>query len=227
MPTGASNGHWGQLVDSEKMMVDAATVIGKVIEDVTVPAGRPWGKKLKEGQHLRIIDLEGRQAVDFLCYDSADPTDRYNAANTMKLGTSVFLRKGSSLWSDRARKLMTIVEDTCGSHDTIGGCCSAEMNILRYQKPGTRNCLDTFEEALKPFGLGRNDVVSNVNWFMYVPVREDGSMAIVEGLSKAGDYVDLVADRDVLCVISNCAQIYNPCNGYNPTPVRVIAYEQR
>lgn len=208
-------------------MVDPATVTGKVIEDVTVPPGRPWGKKLKEGQHLRIIDLEGKQAVDFLCYDAADTTDRYNAANTMKLSTSVFLQKGSSLWSDRAKRLMTVAEDTCGSHDTIGGCCSAEMNILRYQKPGTHNCLDTFEEALKPFGLGRNDVVANVNWFMYVPVREDGSMAIVEGLSKAGDFVDLVADRDVLCVISNCAQIYNPCNGYNPTPVRVITYERR
>ena len=208
-------------------MQAATAMAGNIIEDVILPPGSPWGRVIKQGQHLRIIDLEGLQAVDFLCFDAAEPKDRYNAANTMKLGANIFLTKGSSLWSDRAKKLMTIVEDTCGSHDTIGGCCSAEMNLLRYQKPGTRNCRDTFEEALKPFGLNRNDIVSNVNWFMYVPVSEDGSMAIVKGLSKAGDYVDLVADRDVLCVISNCAQIYNPCNGYNPTPVRIVTFERQ
>jgi len=98
------------------------------------------------------------------------------------------------------------------------------MNELRYNVAGTRNCRDTFEEALSAFGLGRGDIVENVNFFMYVPVREDGQMAIVDGLSKPGDYVDLLAETDVICVISNCAQRHNPCNGYNPTPVRMISY---
>jgi urea carboxylase-associated protein 1 len=196
-----------------------------IIEDLIVPPGSPWGRKLTRRQRLRIIDLQGQQAVDFLCYDAADPNDRYNAANTMKLHSNIFLTKGSSLWSDRARKLMTIIEDTCGYHDTLGGCCSSEMNFLRYANAGARNCRDTFEEALKQFNLGRNDIVANVNWFMYVPVKHDGSMMIVEGPSKAGDFVDLVADRDVICIASNCAQVFNPANGFNPTPVRIITYE--
>jgi uncharacterized protein len=196
-----------------------------ILEDKIVHPGEPWGRLMKKGQRLKIVDLEGRQAVDFLCYNAADPRDRYNAANTIKLGASIFLGKGSRLWSDRATHLMTILDDTCGKHDTIGGCCSAEMNELRYQVKGTRNCRDTFEEALSAFGLGRGDVVENVNFFMYVPVGEDGHLAIADGISKPGDYVELIAETDVICVISNCAQRHNPCNGYNPTPVRVTAYQ--
>jgi urea carboxylase-associated protein 1 len=209
----------------ETGMKDNVRVNGSILEDKVVHAGDPWGRLLKKGERLRIVDLEGQQAVDFLCYNASDPRDRYNAANTMKLGGNIFLRKGSKLWSDRAIPLMSIVEDTCGKHDTIGGCCSAEMNELRYNVKGTRNCRDTFDEALSGFGLTRGDIVENVNFFMHVPVREDGHMAIADGISKPGDYVDLVAETDVICVISNCAQRYNPCNGFNPTPIRVIAYE--
>jgi urea carboxylase-associated protein 1 len=206
-------------------IMESRSVLGKIIEDKTVAAGSPWGRIILKGEHLRFIDLHGKQAVDFLCYDAADPSDRYNAPNTMKLGANIFISKGSSLWSDRAQKLMTVVDDTCGRHDTIGGCCSSEMNILRYQKTPKANCRDTFEAALKPFSLKRSDIVTNINWFMYVPVKDDGVMAIVDGVSKAGDYVELVAERDVICVASNCAQIYNPCNGFDPTPVRVITYK--
>lgn len=205
----------------------AASVSGEVLEDVTVPAGSPWGRRIAKGERIRFIDLEGKQAVDFLCYDAADPSDRYNAGNTMKMGANIFLGKGTVLWSDRGRKMMTVVEDTCGFHDTIGGCCSSEMNLLRYDNAGPGNCRDTFEAALKPFGLTRGDIATNVNWFMYVPVGADGSMALIEGVSKPGDYVDVVAERDLICVASNCTQIYNPCNGFNPTPVRIITYRPR
>jgi uncharacterized protein len=201
------------------------SVQGSILEDKVVRPGEPWGRLLKKGEHLRIVDLEGQQAVDFLCYNAGDPRDRYNAANTMKLGQNIFLGKGSKLWSERAILLMSIVDDTCGKHDTIGGCCSPEINELRYNVKGDRNCRDTFEEALSPFGLTRGDIVANVNFFMYVPVREDGHMAIAPGISKPGDYVDLLAENDVICVISNCAQRHNPCNGFNPTSVRVIAYK--
>jgi uncharacterized protein len=203
----------------------AEDIKGRVIEDTIVQAGSPWGRVVKAGQHMRITDLEGKQAVDFLCYDAVDPTDRYNASNTMKMGANIFLAKGSTLWSDRAKKMMTVVADTCGKHDTIGGCCSAEMNLLRYQKTPHTNCRDTFEKALKPFDLKRDDIVTNINWFMYVPVTADGTMAIVEGISKAGDYVEVRAERDVICVVSNCTQIYNPCNGFNPTPVRIVTFQ--
>jgi urea carboxylase-associated protein 1 len=204
--------------------MSATDIRGTILEDVIVPAGQPWGRQVSKGQHVRIIDLQGKQAVDFLCYDAEDRTDRYNAANTMKMAANVFLKKGSILWSDRGHQLMRVVEDTCGFHDTIGGCCSSEMNAVRYQKTGPGNCRDTFEIALKQFGMTRDDIAANINWFMYVPVGPDGEMAIAEGPSKPGDFVDLVAERDVICVASNCTQIYNPANGFNPTPVRIITY---
>lgn len=197
----------------------------KVVEDVIVAPGQPWGRKVLAGQHLKIIDTAGKQAVDFLCYDADDPSDRYNASNTMKMNRSIVLTKGSVIWSDRAKKMMTVIEDTCGGHDTIGGCCSSEMNLVRYGKTPQANCRDTFEAALKQFNLTRGDIATNINWFMNVPVGQDGSMGISEGYSKPGDFVSLRAERDLICVVSNCAQIYNPCNGFDPTPVRIVTLQ--
>lgn len=202
----------------------AKDISGEIIEDVVLPAGSPWGRTLRKGEHVRIIDLEGKQAVDFLCYDAEDKMDRYNAANTMKMEGNIFLKTGTVLWSDRGRQMMRIEADTCGFHDTIAGCCSTEMNVVRYSKPGPGNCRDTLETALNKFGLGRDDIAANINWFMYVPVQPDGTMAISDGLSKPQDYVDLVAERDVICVASNCTQIFNPANGFEPTPVRIVVY---
>jgi uncharacterized protein len=196
----------------------------EILEDTVVPAGAPWGRKVAAGEHLRFVDLEGKQAIDLLCYSAADPLDRYNAANTMKLNGNIFIGKGSSLWSLRANKMMTVVEDTCGRHDTIGGCCSAEINELRYHQKNTPSCQENFRKALEPFGLSERDVVANVNLFMNVPVTEGGEMAIVDGVSKPGDHVDLRAEMDLIVVISNCPQVNNPASGYNPTPIRVIAY---
>jgi uncharacterized protein YcgI (DUF1989 family) len=142
------------------------------------------------------------------------------------MGGSIFLGEGSQLWSDRGQPMMSIVKDTCGRHDTIAGCCSAEMNLLRYKNSGPGNCRDTFERALTTFGLGRQDIVSNVNWFMHVPVDSKGALVIAEGTSKPGDYVEVRAERDVLCVVSNCTQIFNDSNGYNPTPVRIVTYHE-
>jgi urea carboxylase-associated protein 1 len=140
----------------------------------------------------------------------------------MKYAKTIFLTRGHGIYSDMGRRLLTIVEDTCGRHDTIGGCCSAESNELRYGVKDTPSCRANFLRALAPFGLGRRDVVANLNFFMNVPVEPDGTMAIVEGLSKPGDHVDLLAEMDVLVVVSNCPQTRNPCNGFNPTPIRLI-----
>jgi urea carboxylase-associated protein 1 len=207
-------------------MNDAASTVvpGRVVEDRVLPAGGEWAGALRAGQVLRIIDLEGRQAVDFLCYAAADPSERYNAADTVKLAQTIFLTTGHGLYSDMGRRLFTIVADTCGRHDTIGGCCSAESNRLRYGVEGTPNCRDNFLRALARFGLGKKDIVANVNWFMNVPVGADGGTAITDGLSRPGDYVDLRADLDVLAVVSNCPQIYNPCNGGRPTPIRLVVF---
>jgi urea carboxylase-associated protein 1 len=197
---------------------------GRPVEDRVVPPGGDWSGIVRAGQVLRIVDLEGRQAVDFLCYSAEDPSERYNAADTMKVAGTVFLTAGHGLYSDMGRRLFTIVADTCGRHDTIGGCCSQESNRLRYGVEGTPNCRDGFLRALGRHGLGKKDIVANLNFFMNVPVDPDGAMAIVDGLSRPGDHVDLRAEMDVLAVLSNCPQIHNPCNGGRPTPIRVVVY---
>jgi urea carboxylase-associated protein 1 len=170
------------------------------------------------------VDLQGCQAVDFLCYSAADTSERYNAADTMKINGSLFIGKGTKIYSDMGNVLFTVIEDTCGHHDTIGGCCSRESNRVRYGVREGPNCRDNFLRALGRHGLGKKDIVANINFFMHVPIGNDGRMAIVDGLSKPGDYVDLKAEMDVLAVLSNCPQVNNPANAYNPTPIRVITY---
>jgi len=194
----------------------------RVVEDRVLPAGEPWARVLRQGQTLRIVDVEGRQAVDFLCYNAANPEERYNAADTMKYAKTIFLTTGHGIYSDMGRRLFTIVADTCGRHDTIGGCCSAESNEFRYGVKGTPGCRANFLRALAPFGLGKKDIVANLNFFMNVPVEPDGTMGIVDGISKPGDHVELRAEMEVLAVISNCPQTHNPCNGFKPTPIRVV-----
>ena len=203
----------------------AAQVPGRVIEDVTVQPAGHWARVLPQGSRVRFIDLEGKQAIDFLAYNAHDPSERYNAADTMKYAGTIFLTKGHGIYTDMGRKLFTIVEDTCGRHDTIGGCCSAESNQLRYTDANTPNCRDTFLKGLAEHGLGKKDIVANLNFFMNVPVQPNGEMALAEGFSGPGDFVDLQAEIDVLAVVSNCPQTRNPVNAYNPTPIRLIVWE--
>jgi uncharacterized protein len=186
-----------------------------------VPAGAPWSGIVRQGQVLRITDLEGQQAVDFLCYNAADPQERYHAPNTLKAAGSIFLTTGHRLYSDIARPIFTIIEDQFGGHDTIGGCCSAPSNEMLYGVKNCPGCRENFLTALSRHGLGRKDIVPNVNWFMRVPVAADGAAAVALGVSAPGCQVALRADMDALAVISNCPQINNPCNGFKPTPIRV------
>jgi hypothetical protein len=195
-----------------------------VHEDTVVPAGAPWSVRIAKGDCLRLIDLEGQQAIDFLCYDADDPTDRYNAANTLKLNNNIYLGEGCVLQSMRAREMMTIVADTCGRHDTIYGCCSIEVDEVRFGKTKTRACQSNFEAELAKHGMGAKDMAANINFFMYVPVAADGAVAIAEGRSKPGDYVELRAEMDLLVVISNCPETDNLAAGGAPTPVRAIVF---
>ena len=165
---------------------------------------------MAQGDRLRPIDLEGQQAVDFLCYDAADPTDRYSATNTVKVQGKLFANKGTVLYSDLGNPLFTVVEDTCGGHDTIYGCCSEPNNFLRYGVRDTPSCFANLVEILGRFKLGRGFVVGNVNFFMSVPVAGDGALVADDGHSKPRNYVDLRAERDVLAVLSNCPQMHNP-----------------
>ena len=194
----------------------------QTVEDTVVAARGSWSRTLAKGEHLRIVDLEGRQAVDFLCYNAHDYADRYAAADTMKINPAgIFLSTGTVLYSVGLTPLFTIVADTCGKHDTIGGCCSAALNRFRYKVGYQPNCRDNFLRELTKYGMGPKDLVANVNFFMYVPVGAAGEMDMGPSISKAGDYVELRAEADVLAVISNCPQINNPVNDFNPTPIRV------
>ncbi len=196
-----------------------------VHEDTVVPACDPWSAHVKKGDVLRLVDLEGRQAIDFLCYSAADPIDRYSAANTMKLNGNIYLGQGSVLWSMRAHRMMTIVEDSCASaHDTLYGCCSIEIDEIRYGKTKTRSCQSNFEAELARHGMGPRDMAANVNFFMSAPVVADGAVAIVEGKSRPGDHVDLRAEMDVLVVLSNCPERDNAAAGDGPTPIRAVVY---
>jgi urea carboxylase-associated protein 1 len=200
--------------------------LGEVRLDEVVPARAPWTAELAAGEKLRIVDLGGNQAVDFLVYDLHEPDLRYDAAATMAAQRNIFLTVGSVLRDGEGQALLTLVADTVGRQDTIGGACSCESNTVRYghHTKHQHACVDNFLFALAPYGRGKRDLVSNVNWFMNVPVDPDGALGIVDGLSAPGKHLEVRAERDVLVVISNCPQINNPCNGFDPTPVRVVVH---
>ncbi len=191
--------------------------------DEVHPPGEPWTGVVRRGQRLRITDLEGTQAVDTLFYNAADRSERYSAADTIRAQRGIFLTKGSVLLSSEERPMLEVVDDTCGRHDTVGGACSAESNTCRFghHTRYMHNCRDNFLVALARHGMGKRDLVPNINFFMHVPVTDDGRLDIVDGISRPGDRIELVAEMDVLVVISNCPQLNNPCNGWNPTPIRL------
>ena len=195
--------------------------------DEVVPARKFWGGRVAKGDVLRITDLKGQQAVDFLCYDASDPADRYSATNTIKVRGCIYIEKGTVLYSDSCRPLMTLVADTVGRHDTIYGCCSNPNNLARYGVNTTESCYSNFEMALATFGLDRSAIVSNVNFFMSVPVEPDGRAGVAMGELRPDSYVELRAERDVIAILSNCPQMHNPCNGYNPTPIRISIFRSK
>ncbi len=192
--------------------------------DVVVAAGAPWGGTVAAGQLFEIVDLEGRQGVDFLAYSAADPLERYNAPNTVKKAATLYLTTGHQLLSDVARPLLTIVEDSWGLHDTIGGCCSEPSNAALYGVAGRPGCRENLLAALEPLGLGRRDLVPNVNFFCQVPVLDDNRLlprTFAPASSKPGDRIVLRAEMDVMIAVSNCPQVLNPATGGRPTPIRL------
>jgi urea carboxylase-associated protein 1 len=200
---------------------------GRTVLDETVAARAPWSAVVPAGCVLSIVDLEGNQAVDCLLYDATDTAARYSAADTIVAQGNVFLTTGSVLRSCEGGPLMTIVADECGRHDTIGGACGKESNTLRYgfHTHHQHGCVENFVREGARWRLGKRDIVSNINWFMNVPVEEDGTLGIVDGISAPGLTVSMRAETDVLVLVSNCPQVNNPCNGFDPTPVRMVVTE--
>ncbi len=199
------------------------------IYDFVLPAGESWLHEVQAGQTFRILDLEGNQAVDTLFYSARDPEERYSAVDTIRAQGNIYLTAGTELMSSEGNVLMTIVADTCGRHDTLGGACAAESNSVRYaiDKKFMHSCRDSFLHALGhcECGMDKRDLTANVNFFMNVPVTPSGELTFADGISGAGKYVEMRAEMDVFVLISNCPQLNNPCNAYNPTPVQLLIWD--
>jgi uncharacterized protein len=197
------------------------------IQNHHIPAEAPWSGLVKKGQTIRIIDSEGQQAVDTIFYAAADFAERYSAQDTVRVQGGAYVEVGTKVMSNEGNVMLTVVADTSGRHDTMAGACSCESNTVRFGHD-TRYlhaCRDNFLLEVSRHGMSKRDIVPNINFFMNVPIEPTGEMTIVDGLSKPGDYVELTAEMDVLCVISNCPQVNNPCNGFNPTPIQVLIWE--
>jgi uncharacterized protein len=192
--------------------------------DVVVAPGEPWSDIIRKGEILRIVDMEGQQAVDFICFNAKNVNETYDNTVTVRLASRPFLRKGDVLYSNLANPMFTMIEDTIGNHDTICGCCSAEINFLRYQVKNTPSCRANFLRELSKHGLDSRSLVPNVNFFMNIPFDANGEFQFKAPLSRPGDHVDLAAEMDCLAMISNCPQILNPANNFNPTPVRMVTF---
>jgi urea carboxylase-associated protein 1 len=197
------------------------------ILDAVIPATRPWSAILRRGQSLRIVDTEGQQAVDTLFYSASDTAERYSAQETLLMQESAYIGIGTQLISNEGNVMATMTADTCGLHDTSAGACSCEANTSRFghHTRYMHACRENFILEIAQHGMTKRDIVSNINFFMNVPIKTDGELAIVDGVSGPGDYVELRAEMDVICVISNCPQVNNPCNGFKPTPIRVLVWD--
>jgi urea carboxylase-associated protein 1 len=195
-----------------------------VVLDAVVPARAPWSAVVRAGHVLSLVDLGGNQAVDCLLYNAGYTAERYSAPDTLAAQRNLFLTTGSVLRSCEGRPLMTVVADDVGRHDTVGGACSKESNTLRYghHTKYQHACVENFLREGARWGLGKRDLVSNINWYMNVPIERDGTLGIVDGISAPGLTVSLRAEIDTLVLVSNCPQVNNPCNGFDPTPVRMI-----
>ncbi len=195
-----------------------------------IAAGDYWMHVVKAGETLRLLDTEGNQAVDTLFYSAADPTERYSATDTIREQGNVYLTAGTKLMSTEGNVLMEIVADTCGRHDTLGGACASESNTVRYSldKKCMHSCRDSWLLAIAEqdqFQMSKRDITHNINFFMNVPVTANGGLTFEDGISDAGKYVELLAVMDTIVMISNCPQLNNPCNAYNPTPVEVLIWD--
>lgn len=194
--------------------------------DEVAPARTSWSTILRQGEILRIIDLEGQQSVDTLLFNAHDASERYCAQRTLRGQRKAYIGEGSVLMSTESRPMAVVVADTCGAHDTAAGACSCESNTVRFgqQTKFMHACRENFLVEGAKHGLSKRDLVSNINFFMNVPILPDGAMAIADGVSTPGDFVELQAEMDILVLVSNCPQVNNPCNGFRPTPVRMLVW---
>jgi uncharacterized protein len=213
------------------MIKESSLATDSAVYRQVVGAGDYWMRVVKQGQTLRILDLEGNQAADTLFYNARDVAERYSAVDTIREQGNVYLTAESELISNHGNALLEIVADTCGRHDTLGGACATESNTVRYalEKKCMHACRDSWLLAVAEhpeFDMSKRDITHNINFFMNVPVTTEGGLTFEDGISDAGKYVELTAKMDVIALISNCPQLNNPCNAYNPTPIEVLIWDQ-
>jgi len=208
----------------------SALIPGEAMFRQVIPAGEYWIDVVGQGRTLRIVDVEGNQAADTLFFNAADVAERYSAVDTIREQRNVYLSCGSKLLSSAGNVMAQIVADTVGRHDTLGGACAGESNTVRYalDKRTMHSCRDSYLLAVAEhdrLGLGKRDLSHNINFFMNVPVTVDGGLTFADGLSGPGQYVEMRAAMDIIVLISNCPQLNNPCNAYNPTPLEVLVWD--
>ncbi|OWV89443.1 urea carboxylase [Rhizobium sp. N122] len=205
----------------------ASRSLENAVQDHFIPAEAPWSGIVRKGQTIRIEDSYGQQAIDTLFYRADDFAERYSNQDTMRAQGGAYIGAGTKIVSNEGNVMLVMTADSCGRHDTSAGACSCESNTVRFGH-GTKYlhaCRDNFVLEVTRHGMSKRDIVPNINFFMNVPIKPNGEMTIVDGISAPGDYVELVAEMDVLCVISNCPQVNNPCNGFDPTPIRVLIWD--
>ena len=211
------------------MIKESALQAEQAVYREVVPAGDYFMHVVKAGETVRILDLEGNQAADTLFYNANDPAERYSAMDTIREQGNVYLSAGTKLISNEGNVMLEIVADTCGRHDTLGGACATESNTVRYalEKKCMHACRDSWMLAVaenEGFGMSKRDITHNINFFMNVPITTDGGLTFADGISAPGKYVELRAAMDVIVLVSNCPQLNNPCNGYNPTPIEILIW---
>lgn len=213
--------------------IESTLAPDEAIYRAVVEPGDFWMHPVGRDQILRIVDLEGNQAADTLFFNAANPADRYSAVDTIRAQSKLYITGGTEILSVNQTHLLTVVADTCGRHDTLGGACACESNSVRYplEKRYMHACRESWLLAMATYEdpegriWDKRDIAHNINFFMNVPVTPEGHLKFDDGISAPGRYVELEAQTDVIALVSNCPQLNNPCNAYNPTPVEVMVWE--
>jgi uncharacterized protein len=200
----------------------AGPIDGIVLKDVVIPAREYTAFVMEKNQVLRIIDMEGKQVVDVAGFNILELEERLNAEITMLLNGSIRPTTGHVLYSDDCNPMFTIVADSVGRNYLAGAVCSEEANFARWRVHGTRNCRDNFAMAVAPWRITKRQVQGAFAAFLNMVHHRDGRTEIIEPTSKPGDYVELRAEMNMLVAVSNCPQERNACNGWNPTPIKLL-----
>ena len=204
----------------------------EILHQERLRGGQMWSGTIRRGHALRLTDVEGSATVAALFYNADHPLERYNMPDTLKAQYTARLTQGYVLYSDMGRILMSVIEDGCGWHDTISGAMDAGLSLQRhgdgtYQELRNdfhRNTRDNFLIALAKHGLGKRDLVANLNFFVKIAVDESGRLSWVPGNSRPGAAVVLRAEMNVLAVLSNTPHPLDPKKTYSPRPVELAIY---